>query len=272
MIAVPQSELVDIGVNLTHESFAPDLHEVMARAGVAGVGRMIVTGTSVSGSQAALNLQQRHPAVLYATAGVHPHHATELTNETFAALTELAAAPGVVAVGECGLDYYRNYSPRETQIRAFKQQLELAHTLRKPVFLHQRDAHSDFIAILREYRSSLVDGVAHCFTGQSNELMDCLDLGLAIGITGWICDERRGQHLLPLMSQIPSHRLMLETDSPYLLPRSLKPKPGSRRNEPAYLAEVAKTVAQARQDSYEELARSSTQAAVSFFKLEAATA
>ena len=267
MIAATAPELIDIGANLSHESFSHDLGAVMHSAWVAGVRRMVVTGTSVASSQAALQLHNTHPTRLFATAGVHPHHASELEAGGMEALEELLTYPGVVAIGECGLDYYRNYSPREAQLSAFRAQLELATRLRKPVFLHQRDAHADFIAVIREYRSGLTAGVAHCFTGQANELDDYLEAGLAIGITGWICDERRGQHLVPLMHRIPADRLMIESDAPYLLPRSLRPKPASRRNEPAFLAETARTVAKARQEDFSALARSSTESAERFFNL-----
>ncbi|HYP79342.1 MAG TPA: TatD family hydrolase [Steroidobacteraceae bacterium] len=267
MITAPPPALIDIGANLTHESFAQDLPEVLRRAHLAGVAEMIVTGTSVAATRAALELHRADPHRLFATAGLHPHHAAELTPDALSELRELAAEPGVVAVGECGLDYYRNFAPREAQLTAFRALLELAVTVRKPVFLHQRDAHADFVALLREFRGSLVDGVAHCFTGHPGELEDCLELDLAIGITGWICDERRGQHLLPMMRRIPSARLMLETDAPYLLPRTLRPKPASRRNEPAFLLEVAATVAGARGETVEQLAASSTAAARDFFRL-----
>lgn len=263
-------DLIDIGANLTHESFRHDLPDVMHRASAAGVHRMVVTGTSVAATEAALVLHSQHPDRLYATAGLHPHHAGDYDAATGAALQKLAARPGIVALGECGLDYYRNFAPREAQLAAFRAQLELAVQLRLPVFLHQRDAHADFIAVLREYRAALVDGIAHCFTGQANELEDCLALDLAIGITGWICDERRGRHLLPLMPMVPAARLMIETDAPYLLPRSLKPHPATRRNEPAFLTEVAKTVAAARSEPVEQLAASSTAAAMAFFRLPAA--
>jgi TatD DNase family protein len=260
-------ELIDIGANLTHESFAHDLPDVLHRAARAGVHRMIVTGTSVSATEDALALHAGHPDRLYATAGLHPHHASDYDADTHDALRSLASRPGVVAIGECGLDYFRNHSPREAQLKAFAGQLELAVELQLPVFLHQRDAHADFISLLRDYRPRLKDGVAHCFTGQRNELEDCLAMDLAIGITGWICDERRGQHLLPLMPLIPARRLMIETDAPYLLPRTLKPRPSTRRNEPAFLPEVAAAVAKARGESLEQLAATSTSAAVRFFRL-----
>ena len=269
MITATPPELIDIGANLSHESFAGDLPEVLRRAHHAGVKRMIVTGTSVAATQAALALHAGHPTRLFATAGLHPHHAADLTPALLDELRQLAGQPGVVAIGECGLDYYRNYSPREAQLQAFRAQLEIAVNTRKPVFLHQRDAHADFISILREYRSGLSDGVAHCFTGQATELDDYLALDLAIGVTGWICDERRGLHLVPLMPKIPATRLMIETDAPYLLPRSLRPRPSGRRNEPAFLTEVAATVARARGESVQQLAASSTAAAQAFFGLPA---
>jgi TatD DNase family protein len=267
MIAAPTCELIDIGVNLTHESFAHDLPEVLRRAHLAGVSRMIITGTSVASTREAIALARTDPHRLHATAGLHPHHASEFSPAVRDELRELAADPAVVAIGECGLDYYRNYSPREAQLAAFRGLLELAVETGKPVFLHQRDAHADFVAILREFRGSMTDGVAHCFTGTPAELADCLAMNLAIGITGWICDERRGLHLLPMMREIPAARLMVETDAPYLLPRTLRPKPASRRNEPACLPEVAKTVAMARGEPLEQLALSSTAAAMSLFRL-----
>jgi TatD DNase family protein len=261
-------ELIDIGANLTHESFHHDLPDVLRHAGQAGVHRMIVTGTSVAATSAALDLHRAHPDRLFATAGLHPHHASDHDAATEQALRELATQPGIVAVGECGLDYYRNFSPREAQLKAFSAQLQLAVELRLPVFLHQRDAHADFIAVLREFRPQLVDGIAHCFTGQRNELEDYLAMDLAIGITGWICDERRGKHLQDIMTLVPAGRLMIETDAPYLLPRTLKPRPSSRRNEPAFLTEVAATVARSRGETLEQLAASSTAAAVQFFRLQ----
>ncbi|HLY52308.1 MAG TPA: TatD family hydrolase, partial [Steroidobacteraceae bacterium] len=181
-------------------------------------------------------------------------------------LAELARAAEVVALGECGLDYYRDFSPREAQRQAFHRQLELAAALGKPVFLHQRDAHEDFVAILREHGAQHT-GVAHCFTGAARELQAYLGLGLAIGITGWICDERRGAHLVPLMRQIPEGRLLLETDGPYLLPRDLSPRPASRRNEPAYLPHIAAVVARARGEPLARLAHASTAGARALFRL-----
>ena len=260
------AELIDIGINLAHDSYDADRDAVITRARAAGVTQMIVTGSTLASTARAIELARQHPGRLFATAGVHPHHADELTAQRLSELEELARQPQVVAVGECGLDYYRNFSPPAAQRQAFERQLELATRVGKPLFLHQRDAHADFSAMLRE-QTSHWRGVAHCFTGSATELTTYLELGLAIGITGWICDERRGGHLTALMPQVPAARLLLETDGPYLLPRDLQPKPASRRNEPAYLPQVAAAVARARGEPIAALARSSTQAARSLFAL-----
>jgi TatD DNase family protein len=264
------AELIDIGINLAHDSYDADRDTVIARARAAGVVQMIVTGSTLASTAQAIELARQQPGRLFATAGVHPHHAGELTPQRLMELEDLAREPQVVAVGECGLDYCRNFSPPETQRQAFHHQLELAARVGKPLFLHQRDAHADFVAILREHGVHW-HGVAHCFTGTATALSDYLELGLAIGITGWICDERRGGHLAALMPQIPAARLLLETDGPYLLPRDLKPRPASRRNEPAYLPQIAAAVARARGEPVAALARSSTAAARALFGLPAGT-
>jgi TatD DNase family protein len=238
----PAALLVDIGANLTHDSFDADRAEVVARAQAAGVGRFVVTGSDAAHSQKALELCATYPG-LYATAGVHPHHAKDATASTPDELRKLLGNPQVVATGECGLDYFRNFSPPETQRQVFEMQLDLAEECGKPVFLHQRDAHEDFMRILSSHRPSLNRAVVHCFTGDAAELHAYLALGCHIGITGWICDERRGQHLRDCVGIIPADKLMLETDAPYLIPRDLSPKPASNRNEPMYLRHIAEVVA-----------------------------
>src|ERR1700716_1538527 len=215
--------LIDIGINLAHDSYDADRDAVIARAQAAGVVQMVITGSTLASTERARALAHAHPARLFATAGVHPHHASELTAPRAAELEHLARQPEVVAIGECGLDYFRDFSPRAAQRQAFHRQLELAATVAKPVFLHQRDAHADFAALLREHGAQW-RGVAHCFTGSGEELTCYLQLGLAIGITGWICDERRGRDLGALMAQIPAERLLLENDAPHLLPRDSNPR------------------------------------------------
>lgn len=233
--------LIDIGANLGHESFDHDLTAVLQRASDAGVVHHLVTGTTLAASEKALTLCQQFPG-LSATAGIHPHEAASADAAVMHGIRELLKHPMVKAVGETGLDFNRDYSPRPIQENVFAEHLQLAAECGKPVFLHQRDAHARFLPILKEFRDQLCGGVVHCFTDEREALHAYLDLDMYIGITGWICDERRGAHLLELVGDIPHDRLLLETDAPYLLPRSLRPKPKSRRNEPAFLVEVLTTV------------------------------
>ena len=258
-------QLVDIGANLTHSAFASDLDEVLARARRAGVAQIIATGTTVEESRHAAALADSHPGLLYATAGVHPHHARECTPRTIKDLGELAKHPRCVAIGECGLDFNRNYSPHPDQEKWFVAQLELGIQLGKPLFLHSRDAHPRFAEILRTYE--VKKAVAHCFTGEAEELKAYLNLGLYVGITGWICDERRGKHLLELVKQIPKNRLLLETDAPYLTPRDLRPQPKTRRNEPAFLPHILHTVARTLGRLAEEVAVETARNARELFSL-----
>jgi len=259
--------LADIGANLTHASFRADLDEVLGRARAAGVGTIVVTGTTIAESRAAAVLAEAHPEMLWATAGVHPHHARECDAQTIPALRELAGHPRVVALGECGLDFNRNYSPHPDQEKWFMAQIELACELGKPLFLHSRDAHPRFADILRAQRARLPRAVAHCFTGSAEELRAYVDLGLYIGITGWICDERRGTNLLQLVREIPAERLLVETDSPYLTPRDLKPQPKARRNEPAHLPHIVRAIARALGRPAEEVAAETLRNAQAFFGL-----
>jgi TatD DNase family protein len=261
--------LIDIGSNLTHDSFSPDRDAVMARALDAGVRRQVVTGTDAASSNQAAALAAAHPALLSSTAGMHPHHAQSFDASLREELSELLRRPEVVAVGECGLDYFRNFSPPDAQRAAFIAQLEIAAASGKPVFLHQREAHADFVAILKDFRGVLSGGVAHCFTGGRPELEDYLALDLHIGVTGWVNDERRGQALRDAVPHIPAGRLMLETDAPYLLPRDLLPRPKSRRNEPGFLPHIAGAVAHLRGETLEAVAASTTRNALRFFGLDA---
>jgi TatD DNase family protein len=264
---VRQRVLVDIGANLTHEGFDADREAVLERARAAGVAAMVVTGSTLAETEKAIALCRRHPDRLRATAGVHPHHAATLGDADAARLTELAADPMVVAAGECGLDYFRNFSPPAAQRRVFELQLVLATRLGKPLFLHQRDARGDFLAMLRAHPGVAQRAVLHCFTEGADMLEECLALGLSIGITGWICDERRGQALREAAPHVPEDRLMLETDAPYLLPRTLQPRPRHRRNEPAYLPAVLEETARCRGATATAVARSTTANACRFFGL-----
>ena len=263
-------ELIDIGCNLTHDSFDIDRNDVIEAAFEAGVQQMIVTGASAEGSQAALKLANQWPSKLFATAGVHPHRASAYNSDTDALLRELASQPSVVAIGETGLDYFRDFSPRKEQRSSFEQQIRIAIDTGLPFFLHQRDAHDDFIAILKPYREQLTDVVVHCFTGSKPELYEYLDMDCYIGITGWICDERRGTHMKAYMPDIPANRIMIETDAPYLKPRNLRPKLKSHRNEPRLLPWILGTLAACRNEHPETLAQATTRNARTFFRLAGA--
>jgi TatD DNase family protein len=258
-------DLVDIGANLSHKSFHSDLDPVLQRGRDAGVRRILVTGTSIASTRAAIELARRKPGVLFATAGIHPHDASAASAASLADLVELARAPEVKSMGECGLDFDRDFSPRPAQEAAFEAQLEIAAANRLPVFLHERAAHERFLAILTRHRPRLSRAVAHCFTGTERELEAYLALDLHIGITGWICDDRRGAGLRLLMAKIPADRLMIETDAPFLSPPAAK-SPG-RRNEPAFLPHVLDAVARGAGRPREQVAAETTRTAELFFGL-----
>ncbi|GAB4183107.1 MAG: TatD family hydrolase [Wenzhouxiangellaceae bacterium] len=260
-------ELIDIGANLIHDSFASDRQRVIAAAQAAGVVQMMITGSCEQSSVAAANLVRDYPGRLFSTAGVHPHHAADYSSDLDSVLRELTRQDVVRAVGECGLDYFRDISPRPMQQQAFTRQLEIAVDIGLPLFLHQRDAHEDFLAILRDYRDRLQQIVVHCFTGQREEMLAYLELDCHIGITGWICDERRGHHLKEFVSDIPAGRLMVESDSPYLKPRNLRPKVKTHRNEPQWLPWTVGTIAACRHEPPLATAAHTTATARAFFDL-----
>jgi TatD DNase family protein len=261
-------ELIDICFNFTHDAFRHDEQAVLARAIDAGVNTLMVTGSSVQESRYCVELAERYSQHLYATVGIHPHLSKDWTHDTLKQLCMMAQQEPVKAIGESGLDFNRDYSPRSAQRFAFEQQIKLACELGLPLFLHERDAHDDFIRILSPYRDKLSDVVIHCFTGTAEQLERYLDLDLHIGITGWICDERRGLHLQQLVRQIPLNRLMIETDAPYLVPRDLRPRPKGRRNEPSFLPHILNTVARCLDLDIETVASSTTNNARRFFRLE----
>jgi len=260
-------QLVDIGANLTHESFSHDFEEVLGSAVDVGLVHMMLTGTDLHSSQAARLLAEQRPGLLSSTVGVHPHHARAVSDQDMHSAAELAQETKVVAIGETGLDFNRNFSPAADQLRIFQQHLELAVDCQKPLFLHQRDAHQDFLPLLQKYRSRISGGVVHCFTDNEQALQDYIELDMYIGITGWVCDERRGKELQRLVSQIPDERLLIESDAPYLLPRTLRPRPKTRRNEPRYLPAVLGQLALSRDQSEQHLAAVTTANARRLFQL-----
>jgi TatD DNase family protein len=261
--------IIDIGVNLAHRSFQADRKEVISRAFAAGVRTMVVTGSSLANSQEAQRLAHDYSSQLFATAGVHPHDSRNCPEDALVELRRLAQSKEVVAIGECGLDFNRDYSPRPVQEKWFAAQVGLAEELQLPLFLHERDARQRFCEILTATHRG-IPAVLHCFTGTRDELKTYLDMGLHIGITGWICDERRGTHLRELVREIPLDRLMIETDAPFLLPRSMPGKPKNGRNEPAFLPHVLETVAACLGKPAAEVAEMTTKTARNFFRLDRA--
>lgn len=264
-------QFIDIGANLTNKRFAHDLNEVLDRAEAAGVQHIVLTGTSEQSSEQAAGLAETNRSLLSCTAGVHPHDAKSWNESSRKHIRKLAEHAAVVAIGECGLDFNRDFSPRPQQEACFESQLGLAAELGKPVFLHERDAHERFIDILKAYRDDLKGAVVHCFTGNKKALFNYLDLDCHIGITGWVCDERRGIELRELVKNIPASRLMIETDAPYLTPRDLRPKPKGGRNEPYCLKHIATVIAQLRGVSLNQFADDTYATSSAFFSLPSRT-
>jgi len=291
-------DIVDIGVNLAHRSFQADRKQIVERAFAVGVRTMVITGTSVVGSQEGVRIAREYPGQLFVTAGVHPHDSRNCTEATISKLRRLATHREVVAIGECGLDFNRDFSPRPQQEKWYGAQVALAEELQKPLFLHERDARQRFCEILAAVRK-IVPAVLHCFTGTREELKIYLDMGLHLGITGWICDERRGTHLRELVREIPLDRLtrmfhtgrarrglralpyslspfqsecetcglMIETDAPFLVPRTMPTKPKDGRNEPAFLPYVLQAVADCLGKPVPAVAEATTKTAREFFRL-----
>lgn len=249
--------MIDIGVNLTNRRFDKDRVEVIARAQAQGISHLLITGTSVDESKKALALCQAYqnalPNGLFSTSGVHPHDADHVPADYIDQIATLAQSPYVKAIGECGLDFNRNFSAPEQQKRVFSEQVELAAQLQMPLFLHQRDAFEAWFTILEPYINKVPAMISHCFTGTKSELTQCLEAGMYIGITGWVCDERRGQELRDIIDLIPIERLLIETDAPYLTPRTIRPKPKSSRNEPSYLPYVVDQISTLTAYSVEEI-------------------
>ncbi|PCI62488.1 MAG: hydrolase TatD [Gammaproteobacteria bacterium] len=259
--------MIDVGVNLTNTRFADDLENVLDRAKNKGLTNILVTGTSIASSQQAVKLCQKYPDFLTCTAGVHPHDADKVTTNFIDELTQLAQLDCVKVIGECGLDFNRNFSSQRQQITVFKQQIELATRLNMPLFLHQRDAFELWLELLTPYVNKIPAMVSHCFTGNKQQLEQCINAGMYIGITGWVCDERRGLELQQLLQHIPLKRLLIETDAPYLLPRTIKPRPKNNRNEPSFLEYIVKTIVENTDHSISEIIKHTSQNAQQIFAL-----
>ncbi len=231
-------DLVDTHVHLDDAAFAPDLDAVLARARGAGVRGFVSVGTSVASSRRAVALAEQHRDV-YAAVAIHPHDAAEATPEALAALEDLARHPKVVAIGETGLDWYRDFAPRDAQLWALRAHLDLARHHGLPVIVHCREAYADVLEVLAAYPDLCV--IMHCFSGSLEVARVCLDRGYYLGLGGPVT-YRNARRATEVARYVPPDRVLLETDAPYLPP---EPHRG-RRNEPAYLPLVAQAVARAR--------------------------
>jgi TatD DNase family protein len=246
-------ELFDTHAHLHFPDFDADRDEMLARARQAGVRRMLTIGTDVPTSHAAIDIAAREPDV-WASVGVHPHDAADADEHVLTDIERLAFEPRVVAVGEIGLDFFRDLSPREAQERVLRRMLQLARRTRKPVVVHCRDAHAQTLAILAEERVGEVRGIMHCFSGDVEIARRCLELGLLISLAGPVTYPNA--RALPDVARfVPADRLVLETDCPYLPPQGHR----GRRNEPAYLTVTAARVAELRREKVEDTARRSSE-------------
>ncbi|WP_241970428.1 TatD family hydrolase [Idiomarina seosinensis] len=243
----------DAGVNLTNKRLLSDLEGVLARAHDAGVERMLVIATNEQESQQAINLCEQYPGRLVATVGVHPHDASEVSENYVDILEELARHPSVVAIGECGLDFNRNYSPAADQQQVFTQQVLLANRLGLPLYLHERDAQQQQLEILNQHCAEHTVCLSHCFTGGPEQAQAYIKRGHWFGLTGWLCDERRNKELLEALQLLPRDKVVIETDAPFLLPRNIKPRP--KMNEPSLLPFVGEGLAEGWSTALEEVAQ-----------------
>jgi TatD DNase family protein len=253
------AQLFDTHAHLHFPDFAPDLEAVMARARAAGVRRMVTIGTDRETSEAAVAIAERDPDV-WAAVGLHPHDAAEGDDALFAHLERLAGSPRVVAIGEMGLDFFRNLSPRPAQETALRRQLALARALGKPALIHCREAHAETLAILAAERVQEVGGIMHCFSGDVEIARRCLDLGLLISLAGPVTYPN-ARALPAVATYVPADRLVVETDCPFLPPQPYRGK----RNEPAYLTITAARVADLRKESLVELGARMTENAMRLF-------
>lgn len=256
----------DAGVNLFNPCYAENREQILQNAWQHGLSGILLISSDVNESRQQQQYACSDPR-LYCTAGVHPHQAGQVESDWLTTLTQLLHLPHVVAVGECGLDFNRNFSTPEQQIQVFDAQLQLAIHHKKPLYLHERDAFNCQLDMLQNYPG--LTGIAHCFTGNKTQLKAYLDLGLYVGITGWLCDETRGQDLIEAVRYLPLDRLVLETDSPFLLPKTMNNRPKSRQNEPAFLVEIAAQFARLTGHNLDEIALHSKNNSLNLFQIAA---
>lgn len=267
---------IDSGINLLDPRF--DLVALKERAIAADISHMVLIASTIAESEAAIKLLNSHPfahpntfsqashskgITLACTAGVHPHYADDTNSQTWAKLKQIVADNTIAAIGECGLDFNRNFSSKTKQLFAFEQQLSIACEHNMGVYLHERDAFDEQISLLNKYACDLPFMVAHCFTGNKTQLSAYLALGCYVGITGWICDAKRGQDLQEAVADLPLDRLLLETDGPYLFPKTLRPRKSV--NESCNIPHIASQVAKYMSRSVQEIEQHAYSNALNLF-------
>tara|TARA_B100001027_G_scaffold94803_1_gene65085 strand:- start:1365 stop:2153 length:789 start_codon:yes stop_codon:yes gene_type:complete len=259
-------EIADIACNFTSERFNKDLDEVIKRAIANKITKFGLICSRMSDLNKLLKIYKQYSKSMFYTIGVHPHHANEINDDYLKKLKNVITTNNPHAIGETGLDFFRNLSTYEQQIYVFEEQIKIAIDTNKPLFLHQRDSHDDFIKILRKYSSDISKAVVHCFTGTQGQLDDYLELDCYIGITGWICDEKRNVELRKAIKKIPLEKLMIETDCPYLIPKNLVEKPKNNRNEPTNLNHIINEIAVLMEIDIDILRKQTFENTINYFK------
>ena len=256
---------IDIACNFTHESYKDNLNEVITNAELEGVEKFVLLSASLADLELIKEIQIYAPEKFFITAGIHPHHATEILDSNYDDLLDRLESINPNAIGETGLDYFRNISPPDVQKKSFSMHIEIAKELSLPLYLHQRNAHDDFIRTIKENRNNFPKFIVHCFTGTQKELDEYLELRAYIGLTGWICDSNRNIDLRQSIKNIPIDRMMIETDCPYLIPRNLPNKPKKNINEPKYLPHIANEISDLIGVEIDELKLATRNNAINFF-------
>jgi TatD DNase family protein len=253
--------MIDSHAHLTLPQFDDDRNLVIQRAIEADVGHVITVGIDIEDCTRALDLAQHHDSISVAV-GIHPHDTKSVCTGTYGELKALAKHESVVAIGEIGLDFYRNLSPPEIQMRSFREQLRIAREVSLPVIIHDRDAHQEIVEILREEKAEEIGGVIHCFSGDLTMAKTCMDMGFYISIPGTVTFKATGAYQ-DLVRDIPLDRMLIETDCPFLTPQPYRGK----RNEPAYVRFVAEAIARIKGKNVKEIGKHTTHNAEKLFNL-----
>jgi TatD DNase family protein len=254
--------LIDSHAHLEMPEFRRDLEAVIQRAKESGVGYIFTVGTEKKDWMRALEIAHSHPSI-YAILGVHPHNAKEIDDQTYPTLRQLCRNEKVKAYGEIGLDFYRNLSPRDVQLKRFREQIELAKELRLPIVVHDREAHQETLEILKSEKADECGGIIHCFSGDYEMAKECIDMGFYISIPGSITF-KNAEKFREIIQRLPLESLLVETDAPFLAPVPFRGK----RNEPSYVRYTAQKVAEIKKVSFEKVAEVTTENALRVFKLE----